>query len=43
MLYATISARFDDVGTYVVSRSRSSPMPGVVVDFLKNDTTSYRL
>ena len=26
-----------------VSRSRSSPVPGVVLDFLQNDTTSYRL
>ena len=26
-----------------VSRSRSSPVPEVVVGFLKNDTTSYRL
>ena len=26
-----------------VSRARSSPVPGVVVDFLQNDATSYRL
>ena len=25
-----------------VSRSRSSPVPGVVIDFLQNDTTGYR-
>ena len=26
-----------------VSRARSHPVPGVIVDFLQDDTTSYRL
>ena len=29
--------------TAPLSRSISSPVPGVVVDFLQNGTTSYRL
>ena len=28
---------------FLLSAYGSSPMPGVVVDFLHNDTTSYRL
>ena len=26
-----------------VSQARSHPVPGVIVDFLQDDTTSYRL